>query len=86
MQSDFDQFFITFTSVIRGILTIDYKQKNIYVERMFDFIGLYCTILRKPKTAEGDSCIDDPLIDKFLHYLLKVSDPNLIIKTLTVAK
>uniref|UniRef100_A0AAR5P9R0 UVR domain-containing protein n=1 Tax=Dendroctonus ponderosae TaxID=77166 RepID=A0AAR5P9R0_DENPD len=75
-QSDFEPFWNVFTSVIKGILKIDYKQKDVYVGRMFDFISLYCTTLTKAKTSDDERGIDDPLIHKLLHYLLKTSSAS----------
>lgn len=50
---------------------MDFKQKNPYVDRIIEFVGMFCSTLKRSETNE-DSFTEEPIISALFQYLLQV--------------
>ncbi|KAK9876812.1 hypothetical protein WA026_015050 [Henosepilachna vigintioctopunctata] len=76
---DFNIFFQQFLRCTNPFLFIDTKIKNPYVDRVMEFIGIFCYTLKKDFDAQEDradakKAIEHPFLEHFFSYILKIQN------------
>ncbi|CAH0547544.1 unnamed protein product [Brassicogethes aeneus] len=69
-----DIFFEAMLEPMQKVLCTEFKQKNEFVDRVAEFIALFCSTLKPDLKEDSDDDIDDceehPLLTKIIDYLL----------------